>query len=75
MSLYERFGQPVRASGPRPGPGTTHTAAVETIDNDVAAELTALLGAAGPRPNPGTRVTEAIETLDEDAAGEFRSLM
>jgi hypothetical protein len=74
MSLYQRFGEPITSSR-QPGPGTTHTAAVETIDNDTAADALTLVGGVGPRPNPGTHITEAVETLDEDAAGEFRSLM
>lgn len=41
--LYELFGAPVpevTSAGPeRPRPGTTHTASVETIDNDRAGML------------------------------------
>lgn len=41
-SLYEQYG--VVAAGPRPGPGTIHTAQVETVDNDVAGMHSAVLG-------------------------------
>jgi hypothetical protein len=41
-SLYERYG--VVAAGPRPGPGTIHTAQVETVDNDLAGMHGEVLG-------------------------------
>jgi hypothetical protein len=58
MSLYQRFGEPITSS--RGGPGTTHTATIETIDNDAAASVMTMLDVAGPRPNPGTNITEGL---------------
>ena len=63
-SLYEVLAEPVLQS-PGPGPTTTITHAVETIDNDRAALDQAML-ATGDQPSPGTRITESTETVDED---------
>lgn len=65
-SLYAAFGEPAQRD---PGPGTTRTSAVETIDDDHAyLELQQLTPAArsASRRDPGTRLTEAVETVDED---------
>jgi len=74
-SLYTALAEPVTADGP--GPGTIHTFAIETVDNDHASSAASLLGSASriPGPDPGTRITEAIETVDDDfAAGHFAAL-
>jgi hypothetical protein len=59
--LYETLGEQIKTAGP--GPGTTLTHAIETVDNDHMAAQ-GLLTEIGP--NPGTRITEAVETVDND---------
>jgi hypothetical protein len=74
-SLYAAFGE--RVVDADAGPGTTHTYAIETVDNDEAllgVELLNLDPKPDPRPNPGTTLTATVETTDEDASASMHHL-
>lgn len=74
-SLYETLGtrvEPIAQTGL--DPGTTITKMVETVDDDHATTVLALMG---PPNNidPGTMITRAVETVDDDHASQVLGML
>lgn len=73
-SLYASLGARVGANRfTSAGPGTTFTKAVETIDDDHAAQSFGLLSME-PEFGPGTALTAAVEELDPDRVLDFYAI-